>query len=74
MVMHVCGYVPYIRLFTRKVIFATCQNPFETEMLTEEKFAMCVMALIMIMFAISSPSAYNHILSDVYTCVVFNIL
>ena len=43
-------------------------------MLTEEKFVKRAMALIMIMFAISSPGAYNHILSDVYTCVVFDIL
>ena len=43
-------------------------------MLTEEKFAKRAMALIMIMFAISSPGAYNHILSDVYTCIDFDIL
>ena len=43
----------------------------ETEMLTEEKLAKHAMVLIMIMFAIC---VYNHILSDVYMCVVFDIL
>ena len=57
-----------------KLFSRTCQNPFQTEMLTEEKFAKHAMALIIIMFSISSPGAYNHILSDVYACVVFDIL
>ena len=64
----IAGYL-HGKLFSR-----TCQNPLETEMLTEEKFAKRAMALIMIMFTISPPGAYNHILSDVYTCVVFDIV
>ena len=61
-----CGraFVSCIKLFLR-----TCQNSLETEMLTEEKFAKRAMVPIMIMFAICVYS-----LSDVYTCVVFDIL
>ena len=41
---HIAGYL-HGKLFLR-----TCQNSLETEMLTEEIFAKCAMALIMIMF------------------------
>ena len=50
-----------------KLFSRTCQNSLETEMLTEEKFAKCAMALIMIMFV----CAYN--ISAIHTHVSFSI-
>ena len=57
---------PIYRIFSR-----SCQNSLDTEILKEEKFVKHAMTPIMIMFTICM---YNHILSNVYTCVVFDIL